>query len=128
EATKLIHANYPSIKVIALTSYNTKPFIANMIQVGAVSFIVKNASPKEMLHTIAEVDSKGFYYNDHVMQIIHEDMLVNKSTKSRFDTDYFTAREQKILSLICEQKSTPEIAEILFISPRTVEGHRNNLL
>jgi DNA-binding NarL/FixJ family response regulator len=128
EATKIIHANFPSIKVIALTSYNTKPFIANMIQVGAVSFIVKNATPQEMLHTIMEVNSKGFYYNDHVMQIIHEDMLLNKSTKSKFDTDYFTAREHRILTLICEQKSTPEIAEMLFISPRTVEGHRNNLL
>lgn len=128
EATKIIHANFPSIKIIALTSYNTKPFIANMIQVGAVSFIVKNATPQEMLHTIMEVDQKGFYYNDHVMKIIHEDMLLNKTTKSKLDTDYFTARELRILELICEQKSTIEIGEMLFISPRTVEGHRNNLL
>lgn len=128
EATKIIHKNFPNIKIIALTSYNTKPFVANMIQVGAVSFIVKNATPQEVIYTINEVEQKGFYYSDYVMKIIHEDMLANKTTKSNLDTDYLTNREIRILELICEQKNSNEIAELLFISPRTVEGHRNNLL
>ncbi|MGK4567513.1 response regulator [Flavobacterium sp. 3HN19-14] len=128
EATKIIHKNWPNIKIIALTSYNTKPFIANMIQVGAVSFIVKNATPQEVIHTINEVDEKGFYYTDYVMKIIHDDMLLNKTTKSSLDTNYLTAREIRILQLICEQWNSAEIAKELFVSPRTVEGHRNNLL
>lgn len=128
EATKIIHKNFPNIKIIALTSYNTKPFIANMIQVGAASYIIKNATPQEVVHTINEVDQKGFYYNDDVMKIIHSDMLTNKPTKSNLDTTYLTTREIKILELICEQKNSCEIAEELFISQRTVEGHRNNLL
>ncbi|AWI25774.1 response regulator transcription factor [Flavobacterium pallidum] len=128
EATKVIHKMFPGIRIIALTSYNTKPFIANMIQVGAVSFIVKNATPQEVIHTINEVDQKGFYYSPEVMKIIHDDMLTKKTTRSNLDTEYLTAREIKILELICEQKSTIEIGEVLFISPRTVEGHRNNLL
>jgi len=128
EATKIIHKNFPNIKIIALTSYNTKPFIANMIQVGAASYIIKNATPQEVIHTINEVAQKGFYYNDDVMKIIHSDMLTNKTTKSSLDTTYLTTREIKILELICEQKNSCEIAEELFISQRTVEGHRNNLL
>jgi DNA-binding NarL/FixJ family response regulator len=128
EATKVIHKMFPGIRIIALTSYNTKPFIANMIHVGAVSFIVKNATPQEVIHTISEVFEKGFYYSTEVMKIIHEDMLTKKTTRSSLDTEYLTAREIKILELICEQKSTIEIGETLFISPRTVEGHRNNLL
>lgn len=128
EATKIIHKNFPNIRIIALTSYNTKPFIANMIQVGAASYIIKNATPHEVVHTINEVAEKGFYYNEYVMKIIHSDMLTNKSTKSNLDTTYLTAREVKILELICEQKNSCEIAEELFISQRTVEGHRNNLL
>ncbi|AWA29881.1 DNA-binding response regulator [Flavobacterium magnum] len=128
EATKVIHKMFPGIRIIALTSYNTKPFIANMIQVGAVSFIVKNATPQEVIHTINEVAQKGFYYSPDVMKIIHDDMLTKKTTRSNLDTDYLTAREIKILELICEQKNTVEIGETLFISPRTVEGHRNNLL
>lgn len=128
ETTKIMHNDFPHIKIIALTSYNTKSFVANMINVGAVSYLMKNTTPQELLTTINEVASKGFYYNDYVMKIIHDNISVGKKTKSNFDTNYLTARETKILQLICEQKNTVEIADQLFISPRTVEGHRNNLL
>ena len=129
EATKIIHKKFPSIKTIALTSYNTQSFIANMINVGASSYLVKNASPKEMIFTINEVFDKGFYYNENVMKVIHQDIISSsQSTKSNLDEDFLTNREKEVLSLICNQLNTAEIAEKLFISPRTVEGHRNNLL
>lgn len=130
EATKIIHKEFPVIKIIALTSYNTKSFIANMINVGASSYLVKNATPQEMVYTVNEVYEKGFYYNDNVMQVIQENILSWDKVvhKSRFDSDFLTKREKEVLQLICQQDSTTEIAEKLFISPRTVEGHRNNLL
>lgn len=129
EATKKIHKKFPFIKIIALTSYDSKPFIINMIQEGASSYLVKNASPFEMINTIQEVADKGFYYNELIMKIIQEDEVFgNRKIKSSFDEDYLTIREKEILELICFQLSTNEIAEKLFISPRTVEGHRNNLL
>jgi len=126
EATKIIRNEFPEIKIIALTSYNTDTFIANMIHVGASSYLVKNATPFEMIETINEVANKGFYYNENVLKIINNG--VTKKNKSQFDEDFITTREKEVLQLICEQKSTTEIAEALFISPRTVEGHRNNLL
>ncbi|MFV8340586.1 response regulator transcription factor [Flavobacterium sp. LB3P21] len=128
EATKIIRKEFPEIKIIALTSYDSKSFVANMIDVGAVSYLIKNATPQELLTTINEVASKGFYYTDYVMKIIHADVLTNKKTKSNFDSNFLSPRENEVLKLICAQKSTLEIAELLFISPRTVEGHRNNLL
>jgi DNA-binding NarL/FixJ family response regulator len=131
EATKLIASKFPSIKIIALTSYNTDSFIANMIHVGAVSYLVKNATPKEMIDTINEVYDKGFYYNDVVLKVINEGLISPNKTKvnkSLFSDDYLTNREREVLQLICMQHSTAEIAEKLFISPRTVEGHRNSLL
>ena len=86
--------------------------------------LIKNATPQELLTTINEVASKGFYYNDYVMKIIHENILKGKKSKSSFDNNYLTIREIEVLQLICKQKNTVEIAEQLFISPRTVEGHR----
>jgi DNA-binding NarL/FixJ family response regulator len=132
EATKLISTKFPTIKIIALTSYNTDSFIANMIHVGAVSYLVKNATPAEMIETINEVYQKGFYYNESVLKVIN-DGLISTSNKSKliksiFSEDYLTNREKEILKLICLQYSTAEIAEKIFISPRTVEGHRNSLL
>ena len=130
EVTKIINKEFPDIKVIALTSYFSKPFILNMISIGAVAYLAKNSTPALMIKTIEEVADKGFYYDGKVMQYVHESITnpKDKKTKSTFDTNYFTKREVEVLELICQQFTTNDIGEKLFISPRTVEGHRNNLL
>lgn len=128
EATKIIHKEFPDIKIIALTSYDSNSFVANMIDMGASSYIVKSATPQELIKTITEVAYKGFYYNENVLKIIQDDFVTNKHNRNNVDNHFLTNREIEVLQLICEQKTTTEIAEILFISPRTVEGHRNNLL
>ena len=128
EATKLITQQFPDIKIIALTSYNTKSFIVNMIEIGASSFLVKNSTPQEMILTINEVINKGFYYNESVIKVLTE---VNSSSSRKsifFKQEELTTREREVLELICNQLSTAEIAEKLFISPRTVETHRTTLL
>ncbi|MFD2603438.1 response regulator transcription factor [Flavobacterium suzhouense] len=129
EATRIIHDEFPDIKIIALTSYNTRSFVANMIEVGAASYLVKNTTPQELMTTITEVYDNGFYYNDDVLQVIHEYLISpKKKTKSRYLDEQLTNREIEVLKLICKQHSGAEIAEKLFLSVRTVEGHRNNLL
>lgn len=128
EATKIMRKAYPDIKIIALTSYDTKSFIANMIQVGAVAYLIKNTTPKDLMHTINEVSKKGFYYDESVLKIIQETIVSSKNSKVNLETSFLSPREIEILQLICQQKTTTEIAEHLFLSPRTVEGHRNNLL
>lgn len=130
EATKAIHKAHPDIKIIALTSYGGKSFITNMIDVGASSYLLKNASPKTVVETINKVFDKGFYYDEIVLKIIHENIISSsgKRIKSDLDKKLLSSREIDVLELICEQYTTTEIADKLFISPRTVDGHRNNLL
>lgn len=128
EATKIIRKSFPQIKIIALTSYDSKSFIANMIQVGAVAYLIKNTTPKDLIKTINEVYAKGFYYNESVLKTIQETIVSSKNSKGSLETSFLSPREIEILQLICQQKTTTEIAEHLFLSPRTVEGHRNNLL
>ena len=129
ETARLIHNEFPEIKIIALSSYDTKSFIANMIDVGAAAYLVKSASPKELLATVNEVHVKGYYYNDTVLGIVHNYVTgQGKRGKSRFDENQLTIREIEVLKLICLQYSAAEIAKQLFLSSRTVEGHRNNLL
>lgn len=130
EATKIIHKTHPDIKIIALTSYGGKAFITNMIDVGASSYLLKNSSPKTVVQTINEVFEKGFYYDAEVLKIIHENIISSsgKRIKSDLDKKLLSSREIDVLELICQQYTTAEIADKLFISPRTVEGHRNNLL
>lgn len=128
EATKIIRKDFPEIKIIALTSYHTPLFIANMIQEGAASYLIKNAHPEEMLKTINEVAEKGFYYNENVLQVLSDNFSPNKKILNVLSNDFISNREREVLELICLQYSTAEIANKLFLSPRTVEGHRNNLL
>ena len=129
EATKIIQKDYPEIKIIALTSYDSKSFINNMIQVGASSYLIKNATPTEMILTINEVAKKGYYYNENVLNVIQDCVTTSpKVTKTENDEDFLTSREKEVLELICRQYNSQEIADKIFISPRTVEGHRINLL
>lgn len=128
EATKIIRKFFPEIKIIALTSYDTKAFVINMIQVGAVAYIIKNTTPKDLINTIKEVACKGFYYNEAILRTLKDTILTTKNSKINLETSFLSPREIEILQLICNQKTTAEIAEKLFLSPRTVEGHRNNLL
>jgi len=129
EATRIIHNDFPGIKIIALTSYHTKSFIANMMEVGAASYLVKNATPQELITAINEVYKTGYYYTDAILKVIDECLIApQKKGKSRFVQEHLTKREVEVLKLICQQYSAAEIANKLFLSIRTVEGHKNNLL
>ena len=130
ETTKIIRKEFPDIKIIALTSYFSKPFILNMISLGAVAYLAKNSTPTLMVTTIREVYHKGFFYDEQVLNYVHESISNPKASliKSNFDADYFTKRELEVLELICKQDTSKDIAEKLFISKRTVESHRNSLL
>lgn len=127
EATKTIHIAHPEVSIIALTTYNTKPFIRNMIQVGSSAYLVKNSPPDKVLHTIKQVFYNGFYYDKHVMEAI-KTITGAGDQKTAFDEDFITPRERDVLQLICQQLTSQEIADKLFISKRTVEVHRKNLL
>lgn len=129
ETAKVLQENFPSIKIIVLSTYFSKAFIVNMIELGAGAYLPKNTTPDEVVATIREVYNNGFSYNQAVLEVIRDNMLQKSKPKMplSFGVD-ITSREKEILQLICEEYTTGEIAEKLFISPRTVDGHRNNLL
>ncbi|MEL6251923.1 MAG: response regulator transcription factor [Bacteroidota bacterium] len=127
ETAKQLQEKYPSIRFIVLSTYFSKSFIINMIELGAAAYLPKNSLPEEVEASIREVYEKGFSYNDKVMEVIRENLVKKTRPKITF-TPELTEREKEVLQLICEQYTAGEIAEKLFISPRTVEGHRNNLL
>tara|TARA_R100000406_G_scaffold93228_1_gene83136 strand:- start:135 stop:518 length:384 start_codon:yes stop_codon:yes gene_type:complete len=100
-----------------------------MIDVGASAYLVKNSPTQKVLHTIKQVFYNGFYYDSFVMEAVKSLKNSEKSdSRTFFDVDFITQREREVLELICLQKTSQEIAEKLFISKRTVEVHRKNLL
>ena len=129
EAAKTIREQFPSIYFIILSSHVNPAFILNMIEIGAASYLGKNAHPDGVVETIRSVREKGFCYNETVMQVIRDNLTGKTAVKqsSSFD-QVLTNREMEVLLLICNQFTTPEIADKLFLSTRTVDGHRNNML
>jgi DNA-binding NarL/FixJ family response regulator len=125
EATKIITSQFPNIKIIALSSYDSPIFVKNILDVGAVGHISKSVPPEELLQKIKLIVENGFYFKESMLKTIKNEV---KNNKTFFDTDLFTSRELDVLKLICKQLSATEIAEKLCISSRTVDGHRNNLL
>jgi len=127
DVTKAVASSHPQIKIVILSSHYEPSLILKMLEIGASAFMPKNEKPAEFYLTISNVIEKGFHYNDYIVQLIREKMLFGTKKKAT-NTVKLTAREEEILKLICDQKTNKDIGEEIFISPRTVEGHRNKLL
>jgi DNA-binding NarL/FixJ family response regulator len=130
ELNEIIQKEFPSVKVIVVSVHAGERLIARMIDGGASGYLVKNCDKAELVTAINTVFSTGFYINNSVLKAIqHASMTRQQAPKNLIGIPVeLTAREKEILLLICRELSTPEIADQLFLSTRTVEGHRNNLL
>lgn len=126
EALNILKKDYPAIKVIILSSHYKDESIGFMLKSGVDAFQPKGIRPEELLKIIVEVQEKGHYFSDKQMDVIRT-QLPAKSNKEEYP-DELTKREVEILELICKQKTAKEIGEILFVTQRTVEGHKNNIL
>ncbi|WP_316822068.1 response regulator transcription factor [Pedobacter gandavensis] len=130
ELNDILRVNYPEIKVVILSVHAQERLIAKMVAAGASAYLIKNCDKEELIAAINTVHHTGFYINKQTLLAIQSaENQRYKSTKklSSMSVD-LTDRELEILLLICKEYSSTEIAEKLFLSARTVEGHRNNLL
>jgi len=124
-----IRKKYPSIKVIVLSVHAKERLIARMIQAGASGYLLKNCNKDELLTAVRNVYNNGFYITPNVIQALQSPQANAKGvTNIQSIPIDLSQREIEVLKLICEEFSNAEIADKLFISVRTVDGHRNNLL
>ncbi|MBU2916197.1 MULTISPECIES: response regulator transcription factor [Reichenbachiella] len=129
EATENVLAQYPDSKILVLTMHNEDRMITYLMESGVHGYLVKNTQKIELEQAIHEVHTKGHYFNHQVSQALLTGLKKKNRNRPSFTPGRnLSSREHEILQLICQEKSTQEIAEILFISPRTVEGHRQTLL
>ncbi len=126
DCTKIVTKQFPHSRVIALSQFGEKRFVKQMVKNGAFGYLLKDAD-KDILETaIRKVHSGEKYFCDRLSISLVSQELKSENTKSLFPK--LTSREIEILNLICKEYSTHEIADKLFVSFHTVEGHRANLL
>ncbi len=129
EATKKITASYPQIGIIGLSMFDEDDLIIDMLEAGAKGYLLKNSDKKEIIDAITAVYNQQAYYcrntGKKLLQMIASSKYnpyIKKAQPS------FSEREKEIIKLICLEHTNKEIGEKLFLSSRTVEGHRVNIL
>ena len=131
EATKRIKKYYPEVKIILLSMYNDESIINLVMSLGANGYLLKNEEPHILKEAIEAVVQKDFYFNEYTSRALLKGSQQPSSGKrsSILSEDFqLTKREIEILQLICQEYTSNEIANKLFISIRTVEGHRKSIL
>jgi two-component system nitrate/nitrite response regulator NarL len=126
EACARIHVQYPDIRVIALTMLDQGSFVQLMLRNGASGYVLKDASADELIHAVRTVVRTGRYLDERATEL-----LIGHVTKQAGHARSFipalTRREREVLKHIADGMSDQEIAQLLYVSPSTIESHRKNL-
>jgi DNA-binding NarL/FixJ family response regulator len=129
ETLKEIKASHPEIQVLILTMIDQDDYILHLLDLGANGYLLKNSSSDEVQLAIKTVLEKGFYFNEHVSRVMLEGLRKKRKVPQGFDhSSDISGREREVLNLLCKEHTTAEIAELLFVSVRTVETHRKHLM
>lgn len=129
ETALKIHQGFPDVKILCLTMHEEEGYISKVLQAGALGYILKKTGKEELIAAIRSVYSGATYISKEVGNILFQKIAKNSETQpNSFNEILLTQREKEILQLIASEYTNPEIAEKLFISTRTVDAHRRNLL
>jgi len=128
EATRLVAAELPNVKIVALSIHSQRRFVADMLSAGAVGYILKECLFDELLQAISVVASGGRYLSPKIAEVVVEDYVKHLSNISDSPLSALTGREREVLQLVAEGKSTKEIALELHVSTKTIEANRRRIM
>lgn len=129
ETLKRIRPIYPDLGVIILTTYNDPKMMAYLMELGANSYLLKDCEAETLERAIRGVYHEGYYFTKEVSTAMLKGLKGHSRKKPVLDNkNTLTEREVEVLQLICEEHTAKEIADRLFISIRTAEGHRRHLI
>jgi DNA-binding NarL/FixJ family response regulator len=128
DTARWLHNNHPTVKVLALSVLDSEAAIIRMLKSGAGGYLLKNAKPAELQLAMDTLLEKGFYFNDLVSnRLIHSLNKIGEDDSDLSKLVNMSEREIEFLKWVCTEKSYKEIADELFVSPRTVDGYRDQL-
>ncbi len=129
DTTLKLQELYPDIKIIILTMHKEERMISYLMEVGANGYLLKDTNQEELETAIRSTYEKGFYFNPFVSEALLKGLKHKVNKPPTISKDYhLTNRELEVLEGITQEYTTAEIAEQLFLSVRTIEGHRKNLM
>ncbi len=126
EATRRGLELFPDLKVITLSMFGDESYYKTMVAAGAKGFLLKDTDIREVVEAIESVAAGGNYFSEKLLETIAESM--HSSPEAQADESILSRRETEILIAVCQGLSNHEIADSLFISKRTVDKHRANIM
>ncbi len=126
EATRLALEEFPDLKIVALTMFDDEEYVQSMIDAGAKGFLLKNITKEILDQALQAIQAGKNYYSPELWDFFTKKFV--RDPKQDEDDIQLTRREKEILQLICDGLTNKDIADKLFISERTVIGHKSNLL
>lgn len=127
DAIKEVKRISPQTKILIITVYKAYAYTMKAFEVGANGYLSKEKAAEELLPALAKVMQGKVYLTPSVSSYLVE-KAIDKQAAQLSDKEFLTKREREILHLVGEGKTAKEIAGLLYISPRTVENYKNNLL
>lgn len=127
EALRQVRAASPHTRVLVLSMHNDEPYVIEALRAGAMAYILKGSESTEIIHAAGEVLAGRRYLSAPLSERAIT-ALSNQTPDQSDPLNALTPREREVLSLAAEGLNTTEMAEKLFISPRTAETHRTNLM
>lgn len=128
EATRQIKHSCPEVKVVILTMHDNEEYIIQMLEAGAMGYILKDAAARELISALRTVHKGEAVLSPAITRIVIEDYLRWGGIRPSDNNDELSPREREILQLIAEGYTSKQIAEMLVISIKTVQAHRNSLM
>lgn len=127
KAMEIISKQFPDVKVIALSMFNEEKYVMDMMNKGASGYLLKNASKQEILQAIKNVSRGGTYYSQSVAESLLGKLKTNHKMEEQGSPAY-EARIREIIFLMCMEKTSKEIADLMNLSVRTIEDYRSDIL
>ncbi|MBI2858228.1 MAG: response regulator transcription factor [Chloroflexi bacterium] len=128
EATRRLRKEFPGVKVLAFSQYDDKEYVLPAISAGACGFISKTAAVSELALAIRSCSRGDSYLSPSVAGLLVRNYQEAISVAKNDPYEQLTDRERQILKLLADGHTTQEIADMLVLSAKTVEGHKNNLM
>jgi len=124
-----IKKRFPQIKIIVLTSYSDDQFLFEFLKLGVSGFVLKDSASQELIYSIRKSNEGMVFFDPSVSKKVMEKFTQVSGGKSDFvNYGKLSDREKEVLRLVAEGCATKEVAEKLYISPKTVENHRANIM